>query len=138
MPLLSHPRPLRAGFIDPCLPTTARVPPSGAGWLHEIKHDGYRLIARLEGRGTRLFSRRDHDWTERFRRHRHIPVAYEPTKGVNCGKMGSILFEGMRHHSGGRLDTTVMWACKGYRVERGSVHHMALRGTRGLVRLWLL
>ena len=57
MPLLSHPRPLRAGFIDPCLPTTARVPPSGAGWLHEIKHDGYRLIARLEGRWERGCSR---------------------------------------------------------------------------------
>ena len=59
-----------AGFIEPCLPTAARVPPSGPGWLHEIKHDGYRLIARLDGRRARLFSRRGHDWTERFPRIR--------------------------------------------------------------------
>ena len=40
------PRTLPAGFIEPCIPTAARVPPSGPGWLHEIKHDGYRLMAR--------------------------------------------------------------------------------------------
>jgi ABC transporter substrate binding protein len=33
-------------FIEPCLPSTADRPPSGSGWLHEIKHDGYRLMAR--------------------------------------------------------------------------------------------
>ena len=38
------------GFIEPCLPTAARVPPSGPRLgLHEIKLDGYRLMARLEG-----------------------------------------------------------------------------------------
>ena len=31
------------GFIDPCIPTLAAKPPSGPGWVHEIKHDGYRL-----------------------------------------------------------------------------------------------
>jgi hypothetical protein len=28
------------GFIDPCIPTLAAKPPSGPGWVHEIKHDG--------------------------------------------------------------------------------------------------
>ncbi len=37
-----------SGFIEPCIQTAARVSPSGLGWLHEIKHDGCRLIARLE------------------------------------------------------------------------------------------
>jgi bifunctional non-homologous end joining protein LigD len=32
------------GFIEPCQPSTAADPPSGPGWLHEIKHDGYRLM----------------------------------------------------------------------------------------------
>jgi ATP-dependent DNA ligase len=54
------PRTLPAGFIEPCIPTAARVPPSGPGWLHEIKHDDHRLMARLEGRRTRFFSRRGH------------------------------------------------------------------------------
>jgi bifunctional non-homologous end joining protein LigD len=59
---------LPAGFIEPCIPTAARVPPSGPGWLHEIKHDGYRLIGRLEGGRVRLFTRRGHEWSDRFPR----------------------------------------------------------------------
>ena len=35
-----------SGFIEPCLPSTAERPPSGPDWVHEIKHDGYRLMAR--------------------------------------------------------------------------------------------
>jgi ATP-dependent DNA ligase len=31
------------GIIEPCLPSPAEVPPSGQGWLHEIKHDGAKL-----------------------------------------------------------------------------------------------
>jgi ATP-dependent DNA ligase len=37
------------GFIEPCLPSIARKPPNGPQWLHEIKHDGYRLMARRDG-----------------------------------------------------------------------------------------
>jgi bifunctional non-homologous end joining protein LigD len=37
---------LRTTFIPPCLPSPAERPPVGSGWLHEIKHDGYRLMAR--------------------------------------------------------------------------------------------
>jgi bifunctional non-homologous end joining protein LigD len=70
MTVLSRPCILPAGFIEPCIPTIARVPPTGPSWLHEIKHDGYRLIARLEGRRVRLFSRRGHDWSDRFPRIR--------------------------------------------------------------------
>ena len=38
----------RASFIEPCLPSPADKPPSGSNWIHEIKHDGYRLMARLD------------------------------------------------------------------------------------------
>jgi hypothetical protein len=34
------------GFIDPCIPTQADRAPTGPDWVHEIKHDGYRLIVR--------------------------------------------------------------------------------------------
>jgi ATP-dependent DNA ligase len=40
--------PLPSGFIPPCLPTKAAQPPSDPGWLHEIKHDGFRVIARKD------------------------------------------------------------------------------------------
>ena len=41
--MLPRPRNLPAGFFPPCLPTKAPKPPSGALWLHEIKHDGLGL-----------------------------------------------------------------------------------------------
>jgi bifunctional non-homologous end joining protein LigD len=34
--------------------------------VHEIKHDGYRLIVRRDGKAVRLFTRRGHDWTHRY------------------------------------------------------------------------
>ena|SRR6516164_1124915 len=42
-------RTLPAGFIAPCLPTKIDKLPSGSQWLHEIKHDGFRIIARKTG-----------------------------------------------------------------------------------------
>ena len=55
-----------SGFIEPCLPSTADCPPSGPGWVHEIKHDGFRMIVRRDGAGVRLLTRNGHDWTSRF------------------------------------------------------------------------
>ena len=53
------------GFVDPCLPSLADRPPSGPDWIHEIKHDGYRLMARRDPVGTRLLTRNGHDWALR-------------------------------------------------------------------------
>jgi bifunctional non-homologous end joining protein LigD len=58
--------PLPRGFIAPCLPTKALQPPSGDAWLHEIKHDGFRVIARKDGDRVRLYSRLGNDLTYRF------------------------------------------------------------------------
>jgi bifunctional non-homologous end joining protein LigD len=54
------------GIIEPCLPSPAKVPPSGPGWIHEIKHDGMRIMARRDGAGVRLITRRGNDFTSRF------------------------------------------------------------------------
>jgi bifunctional non-homologous end joining protein LigD len=59
-------RPLAAGFIAPCLPTKTDKLPSGGQWLHEIKRDGFRIIARKEGPRVRLYSRPGDDLTSRF------------------------------------------------------------------------
>jgi len=59
-------RTLPAGFIVPCLPTKTDELPSGDGWLHEIKHDGFRIIARKNGARVRLYSRPGNDFTRRF------------------------------------------------------------------------
>ena len=60
------PRNLLAGFIAPCLPTKATQLSSGGQWLHEIKHDGFRIIARKNGAQVRLYSRPGNDLTHRF------------------------------------------------------------------------
>src|SRR5436189_5386816 len=55
-----------AGFIAPCLPIKTDKLPSGSEWLHEIKHDGFRVIARKTGVQVRLYSRPGNDLTYRF------------------------------------------------------------------------
>jgi bifunctional non-homologous end joining protein LigD len=62
----SRTSPAVRGFIKPCQPTPTPKPPSGDDWLHEIKHDGYRLVARRDAARVRLFARNGHDWTARF------------------------------------------------------------------------
>jgi bifunctional non-homologous end joining protein LigD len=59
-------RTLPPGFIAPCLPMKAPQPPSGGQWLHEIKHDGFRVVARKSGAQVRLYSRPGNDLTYRF------------------------------------------------------------------------
>jgi bifunctional non-homologous end joining protein LigD len=54
------------GFVEPCLATLRPAVPDGDGWVHEIKHDGYRTQAHLRGGAVRIFTRRGHDWTRSF------------------------------------------------------------------------
>jgi len=53
-------------LIEPCLPSPARAPPLGPGWLHEIKHDGFRILARRDSAGVRLITRHGNDFTSHF------------------------------------------------------------------------
>ena len=72
-------------FIEPCLPSPADRPLSGSNWIHEIKHDGYRLMARRDSVGIRLITRRGNDWSDRF------PLVVE---AVNQLKVRSCLIDG--------------------------------------------
>jgi ATP-dependent DNA ligase len=66
--LRTRPRPPKAGFIVPCQPSLAERPPTGSEWIHEIKHDGYRLMARRDPVGVRLITKNGHDWSARYPR----------------------------------------------------------------------
>ncbi len=55
-------------FIDPQLATLEPSPPQGSEWLHEIKFDGYRIIAVIKGGKVTLFTRNHLDWTHKYRR----------------------------------------------------------------------
>jgi bifunctional non-homologous end joining protein LigD len=59
-------KPLPAGFVVPARPVKAPKPPVGTDWVHEIKHDGYRIIVRRDGPTVRLYSRNAYDWTVRL------------------------------------------------------------------------
>ena len=108
------PRPLPPGFIAPCLPTPAPRPPSGDGWLHEIKHDGFRVIARKNGNRVRLYSRPGNDLTPRF------PLIVEALarlragscivdgEAVACGDDGIACFELIRRWDSDQ--SVFMWA----------------------------
>jgi ATP-dependent DNA ligase len=63
---MTAPPPRTSGFIDPCIPTRAHKVPAGPDWVHEIKHDGYRLKVRRAGDAVRLFTWRGYDWSGRY------------------------------------------------------------------------
>jgi bifunctional non-homologous end joining protein LigD len=100
-----RPRPPTAGFIEPCQPIGAAKPPSGAGWLHEIKLDGFRLMAQRRGVGGRLLTRNGNDWTERYP---SVVAAMNVLKVQSClidgeitvcDEKGLTIFDLLRHGS---------------------------------------
>jgi bifunctional non-homologous end joining protein LigD len=68
----THPARLRrtppARFFQPCQPTLVRVPPAGPRWLHEMKYDGFRILARKQGERVEVWSRRGALFNDRFPR----------------------------------------------------------------------
>jgi len=66
------PRESQPAFLPPQLAQQAEIPPSAAGWLHELKLDGYRVQARKSGDRIQLLTRKGLDWT-----HRMKPIAAE-------------------------------------------------------------
>jgi hypothetical protein len=53
-------------FVRPQLATAVDHPPPRAGWIHEVKHDGYRTLLVIERRKARSYTRNDFDWTDRY------------------------------------------------------------------------
>src|SRR5436309_365493 len=109
-----YPRTLPAGFIAPCLPSSGPKPPSGEPWLHEIKHDGFRVIARKSGSRVRLYSRPGNDLTKRFPLIADAVARLRPRsciidgEAVACGPDGIACFELIRRWD--TDETVFMWA----------------------------
>lgn len=53
-------------FVTPQLALLVEKPPEDASWIHELKYDGYRILARLDKKGVRLFTRNEQDWTKKY------------------------------------------------------------------------
>jgi bifunctional non-homologous end joining protein LigD len=109
------PRRIRTdGFVDPCIPSRALKPPPGPDWVHEIKHDGYRLIVRREGEAVRLFTRRGYDWTERYPAIANAAAKLKARsftldgEAVVCGADGVAVFDAL--HRRGRISDAILQA----------------------------
>jgi bifunctional non-homologous end joining protein LigD len=105
--MLSRSPALPSGFIEPCLPTLSRTVPDGPRWAFEVKHDGFRFIARRDGERVRVFSRHGKDWTDK------VPAIVEAMfalpapatldgEGVVCDDRGVTDFERLRSALAGR------------------------------------
>ncbi len=66
-------------FIAPALATLRTQPPGGGEWLHEVKFDGYRTQAHIDGGEVRLLTRNGLDWTKKF----GVPINKALT-GLDC------------------------------------------------------
>jgi bifunctional non-homologous end joining protein LigD len=52
--------------FEACLPRQAKEPPNGPGWIHEMKHDGFRILARKDGNRVKLITRNGYDFADRY------------------------------------------------------------------------
>jgi len=98
----------------PCLPTPKKRAPVGAEWVHEIKHDGYRLIVRRDGDRVRLYTRRGFNWSGRYPRiidavrRLKVPSVIIDGEAVVCSHDGRSDFDKLHTH--GYDDQVVLYA----------------------------
>jgi bifunctional non-homologous end joining protein LigD len=98
--------------FDPCLPRVADKPPAGVGWIHEIKHDGFRILAHRTGRAVRLMTRNGNDLAGRFPQIVEAVLSLPVQSCVIDGEAivtddkGLAVFDllrGRQHHAGAEL-----------------------------------
>jgi bifunctional non-homologous end joining protein LigD len=136
-----------AGFIEPCLPTSARSVPSGPQWAYEVKHDGFRFVCWRACDRVRVFSRQGIDWTDR------VPLIAEALQalrvksvivdgeGVVCRPDGVSDFDLLRAGSRATLASLLRKTGRGVRLSEhldgadGETvfHHACRMGLEGIV-----
>jgi bifunctional non-homologous end joining protein LigD len=89
----------------------AKAPPTGPDWINEIKHDGFRILARRDGPKVRLISRNGHDLTCRYPLAA-AAVAALPVRSVSidgevigCDGKGLAVFQFIRNYRRGHIAT---------------------------------
>jgi bifunctional non-homologous end joining protein LigD len=127
------------GYVPPCIPTRAPKPPAGPGWVHEIKHDGYRLQVRREGGAVRLFTRRGYDWSDRYPaiavtamllRARSFTLDGE---AVVCGPDGVAVFDAL--HRRGTVSEAMLYGFDLLELDGEDLRSLPLGERKRLARL---
>src|SRR5688500_8326434 len=100
-----------AGFIKPCQLTLSDKASSGPQWIHEIKHDGYRIIACKSGERVRLWSRNRRDWSREFTAIAEALSTVEADELVIDGEAGAHCPDGLPDFHGLRSEYGVSSDC---------------------------
>jgi bifunctional non-homologous end joining protein LigD len=149
----ARPAPL-PDFVEPCLASLQHHPPAGSAWVHEIKFDGYRLLAWLKRGTVKLFTRRGLDWTAKFE---PIAAAIAAAPATQAFIDGEVVVEGdngvssfsalQEALSAGRTERLVYYAfdllhLDGYDLtaspllaRKGALQHLVARLHRPFIRL---
>ncbi len=130
--------------IAPQLATLVSAVPTGADWLHEIKFDGYRMLARLEKGRVRWLSRNGRDWSDRFA-PLALPVQSLPAKSalldgevVALRPDGTTSFHELQKAlSEGRPDTLTYYAFDLLHLDGSDLRPCALEERKEVLRLLL-
>jgi bifunctional non-homologous end joining protein LigD len=103
-------------FIEPALATSIEKVPSGTRWIHEIKFDGYRVQVHLANEAAKIFTRRGHDWTHRFKKIANDAWRIRVSSAVLDGEIvvpaadGTTDFSVLQNELKGRSTKTVLVA----------------------------
>jgi bifunctional non-homologous end joining protein LigD len=103
-------------FVEPALASSIEKVPSGSRWIHEIKFDGYRVQVHLANEAVKIFTRRGHDWTSRFKKVSHDAWHIKAASAVlDCEIVvpaadGTTDFSVLQHELKGRSARIVMVA----------------------------
>jgi len=126
--------------LEAQLATATGTPPKGAAWVHEIKHDGYRMLCRIADGEARMISRNRKDWTVDFapltRAAARLPVesAWLDGEAVVVDPQGRSSFQALQNAlSGSAADTLTYFA-----FDLLYVDGVDLRGVRLVERKRLL
>jgi bifunctional non-homologous end joining protein LigD len=76
-------------FVPPCLATLSERAPDARDWLHEIKFDGYRVQAHVDGGKVKLLTRNGLDWTDKFPSIAKACAALAPHRAILDGEVVS-------------------------------------------------
>lgn len=103
------------GIIRPSLPTATRIAPSGEKWIHEIKYDGYRMLAFVEQGKTKFQSRNGKDWTDKLRTLGHVVAQLPCDSAIVDGEVvmmnqdGVTSFQALQNRIGAGKDSELRY-----------------------------
>jgi bifunctional non-homologous end joining protein LigD len=97
----------RLSFIEFQLPSLTAVPPDGNGWLHEIKHDGYRTEIIVECGHARALTRRGFDWSSKYALVVEAAAKLKVNSAIIDGEV--IVFNGDGRSDFAALRSAVRW-----------------------------